>query len=90
MIVLWFLVVPILVVATYALVVWARNREPSSLESGVDAFRREMTALSPDAAPVNRRPDRPAPGDPQRQSPRRPRPPSAPGEHDDGAPDAER
>ncbi len=72
--VLLFLLLPILVVSAYALWVWARNREPSSVESGVDAFRREMTALSPDAAPVQRRPERgPAPsGGAPRQAPRRP------------------
>ena len=71
--ILLFLLVPILAVTGYATWVWARNREPSSVESGVDAFRREMTALSPDAAPVQRRPER---GDPSggapRQAPRRP------------------
>jgi len=72
--VLLFLLVPILAVSAYAAWVWARNREPSSVESGVDAFRREMTALSPDAAPVQRRPERgpdPADGAP-RPAPRRP------------------
>ena len=72
--ILLFLLLPILVVSAYAMVVWARNREPSSVESGVDAFRREMTALSPDAAPVQRRPERgpdPSGGAP-RQAPRRP------------------
>ena len=58
--ILLFLLVPILAVSAYAAWVWARNREPSSVESGVDAFRREMTALSPDAAPVQRRPERAA------------------------------
>lgn len=72
--VLLFVLLPILVVSAYAAWVWARNREPSSVESGVDAFRREMTALSPDAAPVQRRPER-GPSDPDgapRQAPRRP------------------
>jgi hypothetical protein len=72
--ILLFLLVPILAVTAYAMFVWARNREPSSVESGVDAFRREMTALSPDAAPVQRRPERgpdPSGGAP-RQAPRRP------------------
>jgi hypothetical protein len=83
--VLLFLLLPILVVSAYAAWVWARNREPSSVESGVDAFRREMTALSPDAAPVQRRPERgpDGSGDVPRSSPRRPsdgpgsRPPGA-------------
>ena len=75
--ILLFVLLPILVVSAYALWVWARNREPSSVESGVDAFRREMTALSPDAAPVQRRPERGTDGSPRpeaapRQAPRRP------------------
>lgn len=71
--ILLFLLVPILAVSAYALWVWARDRQPSSVESGVDAFRREMTALSPDAAPVQRRPERgdPSPGA-TRPAPRRP------------------
>jgi hypothetical protein len=85
--ILLFVLLPILIVATYALWVWVRNREPSSVESGVDAFRREMSALSPDAAPVQRRPDRGldapsapgAPGAPPRQAPRRPSPDAEPG-----------
>ena len=71
--ILLFVLLPILVVSAYALFVWARNRQPSSVESGVDAFRREMSALSPDAAPVQRRPERPdAPDQAPRPSPRRP------------------
>ena len=82
--ILLFVLLPVLIVASYAVFVWARNRQPSSVESGVDAFRREMSALSPDAAPVQRRPVRepergadPA-GPAPRQAPRRPAP-------DDGA-----
>ncbi len=69
--ILLFVLFPVLVVTLYALVVWARNRQPSSVESGVDAFRREMSALSPDAAPVQRRPERPGPPPAERQPPRR-------------------
>jgi hypothetical protein len=29
------------------LILWLRHRQPSSVESGVDAFRREMDALAP-------------------------------------------
>ncbi len=59
--ILLFVLVPALFVAAYALVAAWRNRQPSSVESGVDAFRREMSALSPDRAPEHRRPgDRPA------------------------------
>lgn len=75
MTVLIYLLVPILVVAIAASVTWARNRQPTSLESGVDSFRREMQALSPDADPRNRRraePGRPSsnprPGPPRRQA----------------------
>ncbi len=76
--ILLFVLLPVLVVTVYALYIWVRNHEPSSVESGVDAFRREMTALSPDAAPQHRRPERsPGPGgsptdDLPRQAPRRP------------------
>ncbi|MFN8019641.1 MAG: hypothetical protein U0P45_16180 [Acidimicrobiales bacterium] len=59
-----FILVPILVVTAYALYQWFRNRQPSSVESGIDAFRREMSALSPERAPVNRRPEWPRPTDP--------------------------
>lgn len=76
--ILAYLMVPIAVVAVAALVSWLRNRQPTSLESGVDSFRREMDALSPDAAPSNRRP--PEAGPPRDQPPRGPRrPPSADG-----------
>ncbi|MCU1356937.1 MAG: hypothetical protein JWM89_2355 [Acidimicrobiales bacterium] len=74
--ILLYLLVPVLVVAAFATVSWVRNRQPTSLESGVDAFKREMSALSPEAAPAPRR--RPEggsdsrPGPAQRQPPRRP------------------
>ena len=79
MIVLLFLVVPMLLVGGYATYTWLRNRQPSSVESGVDAFQREMQALSPDAAPVQRRP-RPGEDPGRRASPRRP---GAPGDPDE-------
>ncbi|QXC60457.1 hypothetical protein KSP35_19350 [Aquihabitans sp. G128] len=72
--VLLFILVPVAVVAIAASVSWVRNRQPTSLQSGVDSFRREMDALSPDAAPApRRRPDPgagPGPGGPS--GPRRP------------------
>jgi hypothetical protein len=61
--VLLFLLLPALIVTAYALYQWARDRQPSSVESGVDAFRREMQALSPEARPGPRRSDQ-APGEP--------------------------
>ena len=64
MTILAYLLVPVLVVAIAASVTWARNRQPTSLQSGVDSFRREMDALSPDAAPLHRRRTEPTgPGD---------------------------
>ena len=30
------------------LLIWARNRRPTSLESGIEDFRRELKALSPE------------------------------------------
>lgn len=63
--VLLYIVVPVLIVAAAATLVWVRNRQPTSLEHGVDSFRREMDALSPDATPLHGRrvdaPDRPRP-----------------------------
>jgi len=74
--ILLFVLLPVLIVTAYAMAMWVRNRQPSSVESGIDAFRREMSALSPDAAPVHRRPERPgdSPGDASRGTPRRPGP----------------
>lgn len=63
MMILLYLLIPALVVGAAASVLWLRNREPTSLESGVESFRREMQALSPEAAPDHRRrtePDVPA------------------------------
>jgi hypothetical protein len=51
---LFFLLIPAAVVAVYCVVLWVRQREPTSLESGIDAFRREMQALSPDHDPHRR------------------------------------
>ena len=65
MTILLFVLVPALLVTAYALVAAWRNRQPTSVESGVDAFRREMSALSPDRAPEHRRPgERPDDGRP--------------------------
>lgn len=67
--VLLYLLGAVAVVVVYAIVVWARNRQPSSLESGVDAFQREMQALSPEAAPIRRRPGATAGGPDDGQPP---------------------
>ncbi len=71
-----YLLVPALIVAAFALASWARNRQPTSLEAGLDSFRREMQALSPDAAPNFRRREEPErPGVERPGSPGPPRPP---------------
>jgi hypothetical protein len=50
-----------------AFVLWLRHRSPSTMDSGIDAFQREMEALAPPGdAPVPRRrtarPQRPGKG----------------------------
>jgi hypothetical protein len=35
-------------------ILWLRHRQPSSMESGIDGFRREMEALAPPALPRQR------------------------------------
>jgi len=80
--ILLFVLVPAVLVAAYAVAMAWRNRQPTSVESGVDAFRREMSALSPHQAPEHRRPGEappagpPGPVDRQRRPPGR-RPPEA-------------
>jgi hypothetical protein len=62
-----FLLVVVVVCAIGGMVLWLQHRQPSTLESGLDEFRREMDALAPprdDPRPkVGRpkRPDRPGP-----------------------------
>lgn len=74
--ILLYLLIPVLVVAVAAAITWLRNRQPTSLQHGVDSFRREMDALSPDAVTEHRRRTDPSPTAPQeRQGPPR-RPPS--------------
>lgn len=70
--ILSYVLVPVLIVAVVASVMWVRNRQPTSLESGVDSFRREMNALSPDAAPSPRRRAEEPGADPGPAGPRRP------------------
>lgn len=79
--VLLFLLLPALIVGGYALYQWAQTRQPSSLESGVDAFRREMQALSPEARPPTRRPGAGRYDDPEPEAgtDRPGRPPAGPG-----------
>ena len=70
--VLLYVAVPVLVVAVVSTFMWLRNRQPTSLEHGVDAFRREMEALSPDAMHTRvRRGDDPSAERPPRRPPGR-------------------
>ncbi len=43
-----FLLVALMLSLVGSLVLWLRARKPTSLHSGIDAFRREMDALSPE------------------------------------------
>lgn len=53
MAVLLYLAVPLVVIAMAVLVLWLRERKPTSVESGIASFRREMEALSPDGGEVD-------------------------------------
>jgi hypothetical protein len=44
-----FLLIAVGISAVGSFVLWLRTRRPSSLDSGIDAFQREMRALSPHA-----------------------------------------
>ncbi len=51
-----FLMIAVVISIVGSLVLYLRSRTPSSLESGIDTFRREMQALAPrDDEPVPRR-----------------------------------
>jgi len=43
-----FLLIVIVVSGVGALVLWLQHRSPTTLESGIEAFQREMRALAPD------------------------------------------
>lgn len=76
MTVLLYLLVPAAIVAVVASFMWLREREPKSLQSGINSFRKEMDALSPSSRPVGRsaRPETPS----TRRGP--PRPDREPGQ----------
>lgn len=38
-----------------SVVIWLRNRKPTSVESGIDAFNRGLRALDPDGTPPTSR-----------------------------------
>ncbi len=63
-----FLFIVVLVSTVGGVVLWLQHRQPTTLESGLDAFKREMEALAPstDEPPVRRtkRPTRPRPASP--------------------------
>ncbi|MGK2949983.1 MAG: hypothetical protein ACSLFP_15530 [Acidimicrobiales bacterium] len=42
-----FLLIVVGVSALGGIVLWLQHRQPSNMESGVDAFKREMDALAP-------------------------------------------
>jgi len=54
-----FLVAFVLLSLMGAVVLWLRDRTPSSMEAQMRAFERELDALSPDA-PIGWQPGRPA------------------------------
>ena len=51
-----FLLLAAVIIVVGCGILYVRNRAPSSLESGIDNFRREMQALAPrdDQAPARR------------------------------------
>ena len=63
-----FLLIVVVVCAVGGIVLWFQHRQPNTLESGLDAFRREMNALAPPedrVEPTLRRAKRPTrPGRP--------------------------
>jgi hypothetical protein len=63
-----FLLIVVVVCGIGGIVLWLQHREPNTLESGLESFRREMDALAPpadDPEPKLRRAKRPTrPGQP--------------------------
>jgi hypothetical protein len=50
-----FLAIAVGLSAIGCVVLWVRHRQPKSVESGIDAFRREMLALAPSRDEPRRR-----------------------------------
>ena len=67
-----FLLIVVVVCGIGGIVLWIQHREPSTMESGLDAFKREMDALAP---PI----DHPEPKVRRVKRPTRPGPPSGEG-----------
>jgi len=51
-----FLAIALIISLVGCIVLYLRSRQPTSLESGIDAFKREMQALSPEDERDGRRP----------------------------------
>lgn len=58
-----FLFIVVLISGIGTLVLVMRNRRPTSMESGIDAFRREMDALAPPPDDRQHHPPAPTPRD---------------------------
>ena len=59
-----FLAIALVVCAVGGAILYVQHRQPNTLESGLDAFRREMTALAPpedEQAPQLRMAKKPSP-----------------------------
>ena len=50
-----FLLIAVIISGIGTFVIWARNRDVTSLDHGVEEFQREMRALSPDKREDDRR-----------------------------------
>lgn len=48
---LLYLAIAVSISIVGALVLYARNRKPTSLEAGIEGFRRELRALDPEQRP---------------------------------------
>lgn len=46
-----FLAIALVVSVLGSLVLWWRHRDPTSVDSAIDQFQREMRAISPDRRP---------------------------------------
>jgi hypothetical protein len=70
-----FLAIALVISLVGCAVLYLRSRQPTSLESGIDAFQREMRALSPEEEERRRRPrTAPTTGPRHAAPPRPPRP----------------
>ena len=49
---LLYLLAAIVLSVVVSVIIVARNRKPTSMEAGIEAFNRELRALAPDKRPV--------------------------------------